>query len=142
MKIHAVRIVKFDMGHRVMNHESKCATLHGHEYKAEIYAEADKLDSLGRVIDFSVIKEKVGGWIDAFLDHTTAVCKDDKEVVRGLLSMPRYKEPFICDFNPTAENLAEYLLKEVCPKVLADTNVVVTKIRLWETSNCYVEVTL
>lgn len=136
------RRLEFDAGHRVMNHESKCATLHGHRYVVEVTAEAFALDSIGRVIDFSVLKEKVGGWIDEKWDHTTLVCEEDLLVASALVGLPSYKGPFICPFNPTAENMAEYLLHHVCPLVLADTGVRVTRVRLYETPNCYAEAVL
>ena len=44
MIVECVRILKFDAGHRVVNHESQCRTLHGHEYRAEIHARAARLD--------------------------------------------------------------------------------------------------
>ena len=47
---------------------------------------------------------------------------------------------FILDNNPTAENMANYLLHEVSPKVLQGTGVEVHKIVFWETENCFVEV--
>ncbi len=140
MKIQAVRIIKFDAGHRVVNHESKCRTLHGHEYKAEIFAEGD-LDDLGRVIDFGVIKEKIGAWIDDNWDHTMIIYSKDNDLDK-IKSCEGYKPVFVTDFNPTAENLAAYLLYTVCPEQLKDSGVLVTKIKLWETSNCYVEVNL
>lgn len=142
MKIQAVRICKFDAGHRVVNHESKCRTLHGHEYKAHIYAEADKgLDDLGRVIDFSVIKEKVGGWLDEKWDHNMILWEKDPNL-EHILKCDGMKEPFVTTFNPTAENMAQFLIEVVCPALLYDSGVKVTKIRLYETTNCYVEVTL
>lgn len=135
----AVRIIKFDAGHRVVNHESKCRTLHGHEYHAHIYAESNDLDELGRVVDFSEIKEKVGAWIDAEWDHTMIIWDKDPNL-QFLLNCDGAKKIFVTQFNPTAENLAEYLLKVVCPFVLKTCKV--TKIKLYETSNCYVEVAL
>lgn len=141
MKTQAVRKCKFDAGHRVVNHESKCRTIHGHEYWAHIYAEADGLDSIGRVIDFSVIKEKVGGWLDEQWDHNFIVWENDPNLPL-LQQCDGLKKPFVSKWNPTAENMAEYLLKEICPKVLDGTGVVVTKIKLFETTNCYVEVSL
>jgi 6-pyruvoyltetrahydropterin/6-carboxytetrahydropterin synthase len=45
------RRVHFSAGHRVMNHESKCATVHGHNYYVSIQAEASVLDDIGRVVD-------------------------------------------------------------------------------------------
>ena len=37
-------------GHRVYRHESKCAHLHGHNYRIH-FTVTGRLDSLGRVID-------------------------------------------------------------------------------------------
>jgi 6-pyruvoyltetrahydropterin/6-carboxytetrahydropterin synthase len=133
----ATRILEFDAAHRVMGHESKCATLHGHRYKIEVTAEAASLDNLGRVIDFSVLKEKIGGWVDEHWDHTTIVFKDDLETIDGLGHIPSRKPYFLADWNPTAENMAFFLLSEVCPKVLENSGVRVRKVRVWETPNCY-----
>lgn len=137
--IEAVRILKFDAGHRVVNHESKCASLHGHEYKAHIYAASNDLDSLGRVIDFSVIKDKVGGWIDENWDHTLIIWEQDNNL-QHLKNCQTNKPIFVSSWNPTAENMALYLLHVVCPRELNGLNIKVTKIVLYETSNCYVEV--
>jgi 6-pyruvoyltetrahydropterin/6-carboxytetrahydropterin synthase len=138
-KTECVRIIKFDAGHRVVNHESKCRTLHGHEYKAEIYAKADRLDALGRVIDFSVIKEKIGSWIDLNWDHNLIIWRNDPNLPH-IERCEGHKKPFIADFNPTVENMAAYLLQAANDSLLAGAGVRITKIRLWETSNCYVEV--
>lgn len=138
IRIEAVRKLKFDAGHRVVNHESKCANLHGHEYHAEIYCDADNLDGLGRVIDFSVIKEVFGKWIDENLDHTMIIW--DHDPLLGNLQRCIINKPFyITSFNPTAENLALHLI-EVGNRLLNIHGVRVTKMRLHETSNCYVEV--
>jgi len=139
--IECVRKIHFCSGHRVLNHESKCANLHGHNYVAWIYAESPALDSIGRVIDFSVLKDKVGGWIDKNWDHTTILFKDDLELVNVAHLMSKNKPVWTCSFNPTAENMAFYLLKTICPIVLKDSGVTVTKIELYETENCKVVVT-
>jgi 6-pyruvoyltetrahydropterin/6-carboxytetrahydropterin synthase len=125
-----------------MGHENKCATPHGHNYTAWVYAEADDLDDLGRVIDFSVLKEKIGGWIDREWDHTFLVYEKDIDTIKALKLMPRKKPDFICPFNPTAENMADYLLDIVCPSELKGTGVTVTKIKLYETENCFAEAEL
>ena len=65
--------------------------------------------------------------------------KDDPD--RGVIEdLSGYKEPFILDYNPTAENMALFLLHDVCPNLLADTNIEVVRIKLWETPNCFAEV--
>lgn len=141
-EITITRKLEFDAGHRVMNHESKCATLHGHRYVVELTATAESLDSIGRIIDFSVLKERIGGWIDANWDHTCLIFKEDRVVINALKFLPQHKPVFETDFNPTAENMAEYLLNTVCPEKLKDTGVQVTKVTLWETPNCKAEASL
>lgn len=133
------RKLEFDAGHRVMNHESKCATLHGHRYVVEVEATAPELDSIGRVIDFSVLKQKIGTWLDDNWDHNVILFYKDTETVEALKTIPRKKEPFVAPFNPTAENMARFLLEDICPVLLMDTSVTVTKIRVWETPNCFAE---
>jgi len=107
-----------------------------------IYAKSPELDSIGRVIDFSVLKEKAGKWIDENWDHNTIIYDMDIEVISALSSLPRKKEPFIFNLNPTAENMAEYFLKVICPQIFKEDEITVYKIELWETENCKVEVTL
>lgn len=141
-KISCVRKLHFCAGHRVMNHESKCATVHGHNYYVHLFAESDGLDAIGRVIDFSVLKEVVGGWIDEHWDHTFLVCDKDTETIQALRALPRKKEPFVCPFNPTAEEMASYLLLEICPRLLKDSKIVITKVVVHETDNCYAESSL
>ncbi len=140
------RKIHFCSGHRILNHESKCANVHGHNYVAWVEAEAqseDKaLDSLGRVIDFSVLKEKVGGWIDKNWDHTMIIYRKDTELVEMANLLSKNKPVFICDFNPTAENMADYILRVVGPQALTGTGVRLTKVVLYETENCYAEATL
>ena len=140
-QIHAVRRLKFDAGHRVVNHESKCRTLHGHEYKLELYAEANELDALGRVIDFSDIKKRIGDWVDEFWDHNLIIWKDDPNL-EYLFACDGAKAPYVTLYNPTAENMAIDLIENICPPLMEGTGIKITKIRLHETENCYVEVRL
>jgi 6-pyruvoyltetrahydropterin/6-carboxytetrahydropterin synthase len=140
--ITAIRKIHFCSGHRVLNHESKCANFHGHNYIAWFHAEANNLDDIGRVIDFSVLKEKIGNWIDENWDHTSLINVDDHDILKFAHLLEKNKPVFICPFNPTAENMAKYLIEIVCPMVLKNCNVKVVKIELYETENCKVEVSL
>lgn len=134
-----VRKIHFCSGHRVFGHESKCATPHGHNYNAYVTAEAESLDQIGRVIDFSVLKEKIGGWIETYWDHTFLVYEKDHMLISALQAVPAHKPCFICPFNPTAENMADYLLHTVAPQVLSGTDVRIIKVVIEETENCYAE---
>lgn len=136
------RIIEWDMGHRLLGHEGKCRTLHGHRYKAEVTCEADALDSVGRVVDFGVIKQRIGGFVDELWDHRTMLHNDDPLV--DVLAADSHERgtllPYtLIDANPTAENIAAALLK-LCPKLMEGTGVKVVHIRLWETPNAYVDV--
>lgn len=138
-QISCTRRIHFCAGHRVMGHENKCANAHGHNYYAYFEAEAEKLDSIGRVIDFSILKKKIGDWIDLNWDHTFLVFEQDLEAISALKMMPGNKPPFICPFNPTAENMALYLLEIICPQLLKETGVTVVKVTIQETDNCIAE---
>ena len=72
------RRLEWDAMHRIPLHESKCRAFHGHRYAAEITCLAP-LDSLGRVVDFGVVKQLVGGWIDQHWDHTAILMEGDPE---------------------------------------------------------------
>ena len=40
---------------------------------------------------------------------------------------------FLLPWNPTAENMARYLLEVVCPGVLSDLGVIAREVSVWET---------
>ena len=134
----ADREIGFDYGHRVFQHESKCRNAHGHRGMVHFYASGVQLDNLGRVIDFSVLKDKLGGFIDDKWDHGFIYYEKDNEIIDALSRISGQKT-YPLPFNPTAENLAFFLMYGICPRVLVDTGVVIDKIVFWETPNCSVE---
>ena len=73
----AVRRITFNAGHRLWKHEGRCEHIHGHNYVAYFHATARELDEIGRVIDFNVLKTRLGDWIEENWDldynpHTVA----------------------------------------------------------------------
>lgn len=143
-KVTCTRRLHFSAGHRVYGHENKCANLHGHNYFVLLTAEGEELDSIGRVIDFSVLKDKVGAWIDTFWDHGFIFWTNDLECralfdqMEQFINTKSYRLPM----NPTAENLAGFLLYIVGPECLKDTNVRLTRVVIEETENCSAEASL
>ena len=139
MRIKATRYHDFSMGHRVCEHEGKCAMLHGHNYRIHFYCEGEQLDLLGRVIDFSVIKERLCNWLEDNWDHRFMMWSKDPK-----MPMVRNADPSLVEveFNPTAENMGEFLLSVVAPAQLIGTGVVCTKVVIEETRKCSVEVIL
>ncbi len=131
------RRLEFDAGHRLVGHESKCSRLHGHRYVAEITCQAERLDAIGRVIDFSKIKEVVGGWIDANWDHSMILTMEDPLVACGI-EVFGTQYPYVMTVNPTAENMVEVLAQQAAV-LLAPFNIQVVTVRLYETPNCFAD---
>ena len=132
------RRIEFDAAHRVMQHEGKCKHLHGHRYALEATFSATGLDTLGRVVDFAVIKQKLGGWIDANWDHATILFDKDKALGSDIEKHTGQKI-FYMPNNPTAENMAAYIIRTVCPGLFENDGIACTHVRLWETPNCFVD---
>ncbi len=132
------RIIEFDAAHRVIGHQNKCKFLHGHRYKVEASFSANELDSLGVVIDFGIIKEKLGKWLDDNWDHTTILSSLDQKLGSDITEITNQKIYYLNN-NPTAENMANYLLNNICPEVFKDESIKCFKIRIYETPNCYAE---
>lgn len=123
--------------HRIPRHESKCAAFHGHRYAAEITCLAESLDDRGRVVDFGVVKERVGRWIDTHWDHTAILMEGDPDPAIAALaaSNAAHGRPvYWMDRPPTAETIAAELGR-VATELLADTGVTVVAVRVWETPN-------
>jgi 6-pyruvoyltetrahydropterin/6-carboxytetrahydropterin synthase len=140
-KVTCTRRVSFCSGHRVWRHESKCAHLHGHNYVALFELRGGRLDEIGRVIDFGEVKRRLGGWIDEHWDHGFLLHREDAAAI-GAVSQLEGQKLFLLDRNPTAENLAEYLLRVVSPRELEGTGVAAVRVALWETENCLAEATI
>lgn len=132
------RRLRFEAAHRVLRHESKCAHLHGHSYVAEVSC-LGSLDDVGRVLDFGVIKDLLGGWIDDAWDHGTLVNGDDMELISWLRRQDQKHYAFVDEdgigMEPTAEVIAGELLG-AAQSLLGPTGVEVASVRIRETENC------
>ena len=120
---------RFCYGHRLLQYDGKCRHLHGHNGRAVITLEAAALDGLGMVMDFTHLKNVVGGWIDEALDHKMILHKDDP----ALAELRRQGEPvFVLDVNPTAENIAKLIFDYAVAQGFP-----VVEVKLWETESCF-----
>jgi 6-pyruvoyltetrahydropterin/6-carboxytetrahydropterin synthase len=127
------RELHFCYGHRLLNYDGKCRHLHGHNGRAVITLQADRLDPLGMVVDFSRLKQSVGGWIDTHLDHAMLLHRDDP----ALPFLRQQGEPvYVLDVNPTAENIARLIFEQT-----ARQGFPVVEVCLWETENCFASFT-
>tara|TARA_B110000305_G_scaffold85805_1_gene96658 strand:- start:6 stop:380 length:375 start_codon:yes stop_codon:yes gene_type:complete len=114
--------VEFSSAHVLNGHEGACKRMHGHNWKVEVEVCGNKLDNIGMVIDFKEIRNMTKGVVDQ-LDH------------RFLNDLNPFKK-----INPTAENIAQYIYKELS-EVMNDKQIEVKSIKLWETEKSAVTFT-
>ena len=120
------KTIEFSYGHRLLNHDGKCRYLHGHNGMLEVDVEAEVLDDMGMVIDFSRVNEVVKTWVNENLDHRMLLCREDPVVSM----LKDAGEPvYVMDENPTAENIAALIWKAARRAGLQ-----VSEVRLWETA--------
>ncbi|HEX8709889.1 MAG TPA: 6-carboxytetrahydropterin synthase QueD [Pyrinomonadaceae bacterium] len=105
----------FSSAHQLRGYKGKCENLHGHNYKIEIYARGRELDNIGLLVDFGELKDAADEIVQ-YLDH------------RNINELP----PFDVELNPSAENLARYILERVGARVGTE-RVKVYKVRCFET---------
>lgn len=179
MSYKVIRSHEICAGHRVVGHESKCRHLHGHNYVFHFHVaplcdkravkvpglgsapdivttrtspERTKLDQVGRVIDFSVVKTTLCQWLENNWDHKFLHWEHDS-LIEGLQlaanNHPLGDEDHISffnsmvslPFNPTAENLAAHMVNVIGPELLDPYGVELVSCVIEETSKCHVEYT-
>ena len=114
MHTSVTRSFTFEAAHQLPWHHGKCRNLHGHSYRLEVTVEGP-IGEDGIVVDFAEIKRVVERDVVDVYDH-------------------RYLNDLLD--NPTAELVAAEIWKAVEAADLA-----VSRIRLWETPDSFVEVT-
>jgi 6-pyruvoyltetrahydropterin/6-carboxytetrahydropterin synthase len=132
MNLTVMRRIRFNAGHRLLGHEGKCAHFHGHNYIADVYVSGTAVDEVGRLIDFSRLKDLLKGWIDEHWDHSFILSEADENGIEAI-RVVRPTRYFLLPNNPTAENMAHYLLNAVCPELLSPYDVTAVRVDLWET---------
>lgn len=144
MKHTAERYHDISTGHRVTGHETKCRHLHGHNYRIHFRCESDDLDSVGRVIDFSVIKSQLCMWVEDNWDHKFLAWGHDPVLLAMCAAIEAEGETrdtfqgsvVWVPFNPTAENMAQHLVEVIGPMQLAGTGVKLVSVKIEETAKC------
>ncbi len=117
--------IDFCYGHRLLNYNGRCRSLHGHNGKAVVVLEGDKLDETGMLVDFTEIKRRISTWVDQHLDHQMILCERDP-----LLPILRQMDQpvFVIPENPTAENIARLIYDRAKEEGLP-----ILEVELWET---------
>lgn len=119
------------------------------------FALEGSLDDVGRVIDFSVVKTTLCQWLEDNWDHKFLHWEQDS-MINSLIVVASTKfarennlvtdedyDPFFnslvaLPFNPTAENLAAYMVDVIGPQLLDEYGVELVECTIEETSKCHV----
>ncbi len=118
-----VTIIKsFSAAHLLSEIGGKCEELHGHNFKVEVTVDAPDLNSEGILIDFRLLKV----WLKDILDQM------DHQHLNDL--------PFFKEKNPSSENIACFLYKEMQGKV-TESRVKILRVKVWESESAAVTYT-
>lgn len=112
-------VTEFASAHTLRGYPGACSRMHGHNWKVELEAAASQLDDIGMGVDFKVMKNAANE-VGNELDH------------RYLNDLEPFKE-----VNPTAENIAAYMYKQISARINSDT-IKVTALTIWETERACV----
>ena len=133
MKVGIYKEVHLDTSHRLLHYIGKCANLHGHRWKVEVWIEGEPDPATQILIDYSLIKQVIGKY-----DHQIILNCDDPMVPRIQEFHPVITTPG----DPTSELMAA-IIRDDLYKVCRDLGITVTipKIRVWESPTSYAELT-
>jgi 6-pyruvoyltetrahydropterin/6-carboxytetrahydropterin synthase len=133
MKTGIYKEVQIDTSHRLLHYKGKCANLHGHRWKVEVWMEGEPDPATQIVIDYTLIKHTINKY-----DHQIILNRDDPMVSRIREFNPVITTPG----DPTSEMMASLIrndLNTVCREQGIRANV--TKIRVWESPAAFAELT-
>lgn len=125
--------VQFDASHRLLHYKGKCANLHGHRWRVEVWMEGEPDATTGILIDYNAIKQVIGRF-----DHQIMLNVTDPMVE----CISKYQKVITTPGEPTSELLAVLIRDELHEFCHAhNISATVVKVRVWESPNCYAEVT-
>ncbi len=104
----------FSAAHALKGYQGDCARMHGHNWIIDVFVRCGELDDIGIGIDFRDIKKGVKGVLKN-LDHF------------NLNELPPFQ-----NVNPTSENIARFLYRELSRKLNSE-NITVSRIKVSET---------
>ncbi len=133
MKTSIYKEVQIDTSHRLLHYQGKCANLHGHRWKIEVWMEGEPDPGTQIVIDYSMIKKVVEKY-----DHQIILNAEDPMVPRIAEFHPVITTPG----DPTSELIA-VLIRDDLHKTCCEMGIKasVTKIRVWESPTSCAEIT-
>jgi 6-pyruvoyltetrahydropterin/6-carboxytetrahydropterin synthase len=133
MKAGIYKAVTIDTSHRLLYYKGKCANLHGHRWKVEVWMEGEPDPATQILIDYSLIKQVIDKY-----DHQIILNRDDPMVPR----IEEFHPVITTPGDPTSELIASIIrddLSAICQKMRIKATV--SKIRVWESPTSCAELT-
>ncbi|MCX6687873.1 MAG: 6-carboxytetrahydropterin synthase [Methanoregula sp.] len=132
MNVAIYKEVQFDASHRLLHYKGKCANLHGHRWKVEVWVEGEPDATTGILIDYNVIREIVEKF-----DHQILLNAADPMAA----CIEKFQHVITTTGDPTSELLAD-LLRQDLTRYCGSHQITakVTKIRVWESPSCFAEI--
>lgn len=104
---------KFAAAHQLRNYNGRCENLHGHNWRVDVFVQAENLNEIGLAVDFKDLKDATNYLLEQ-VEHAFI-----NEVF-----------PFT-EINPSSENIAKWLYEGLSKK-LNDDNMSVSMVQVWE----------
>jgi len=133
MKVGIYKEVQIDTSHRLLYYKGKCANLHGHRWRVEVWIEGEPDPSTQILIDYSLIKQVIDKY-----DHQIILNRDDPMVP----CIQKFNPVITTPGDPTSELIASIIrddLYAVCRDL--GIKITITKIRIWESPTSCAELT-
>ena len=103
-----IRTRLISSAHHLEDYDGKCANVHGHNYKIQIYLRGKHLNKNGMLMDYTLLDNIIDSELEDF-DHV------DLNTIKGL------------EKHSTAENLAELIYNKLIQEIP-----LLYKINIWE----------
>jgi 6-pyruvoyltetrahydropterin/6-carboxytetrahydropterin synthase len=133
MKTGIYKVVHIYTSHRLLHYVGKCANLHGHRWKIEVWMEGEPDPVTKILIDYSLIKQVINKY-----DHQIILNRDDPMVPR----IEEFHPVITTPGDPTSELMAAIIrddLYGVCREL--GIKATIPKIRVWESPTACAELT-
>jgi len=103
--------------HQLHGYDGPCKYMHGHTWKVDIVVCGNTLDEVGLLADFKIVKARLKDVLTP-LDHVV------------LNDLPAFK-----DLNPSTENLARHIYRELLPQCAP---LCLKQVQVWESDTASV----
>lgn len=104
----------FASAHQLRGYKGKCENLHGHNWKVQVFVDAERLNEIDIAIDFHDLK-KMTNEILSELDH---------KFINDIYPFTKK--------NPSSENIARWIYESLRDKLTPYKNIKISAVTVWE----------